>query len=111
MARITVEDCIKDVSNRFELVLLAAKRARSLSRGEDMLVDRDNDKNSVVALREIAGKLVSPEDLREQIIMGAAPKAAEVLIEEKVELEPTAENIFAQEDVTAEEERAAEQAK
>ena len=54
MARVTVEDCVQKVPNRFELVLLAAQRARNLSRGEELTVDRDNDKDPVVALREIA---------------------------------------------------------
>ncbi len=54
MARVTVEDCVEKVPNRFELVLLAAQRARNLSRGEELTLDRDNDKNPVVALREIA---------------------------------------------------------
>jgi DNA-directed RNA polymerase subunit omega len=54
MARVTVEDCVQKVPNRFELVLLAAQRARNLSRGEELSIDRDNDKNPVVALREIA---------------------------------------------------------
>ncbi len=54
MARVTVEDCVQRVPNRFELVLFAAQRARNLSRGEELTVDRDNDKNPVVALREIA---------------------------------------------------------
>jgi DNA-directed RNA polymerase omega subunit len=54
MARVTVEDCIVQIPNRFELVLLAAQRARNIGRGEEMTVDRDNDKNPVVALREIA---------------------------------------------------------
>ena len=54
MARVTVEDCVLKVPNRFELVLLAAQRARNISRGEQLTIDRDNDKNPVVALREIA---------------------------------------------------------
>jgi DNA-directed RNA polymerase subunit omega len=68
MARVTVEDCIVQIPNRFELVLLAAQRARNIGRGEEMTIDRDNDKNPVVALREIADQTVSPEDLKEDLI-------------------------------------------
>ena len=68
MARVTVEDCIDKVENRFELVLLAAHRARALASGGELLVDRDNDKNPVVALREIADEHLRPEDLREELI-------------------------------------------
>ena len=68
MARITVEDCIDKVSNRFELVLLAAHRARSVAMGSSVLVDRENDKNPVIALREIAEETLSPGDLREGLI-------------------------------------------
>ncbi|HWL04915.1 MAG TPA: DNA-directed RNA polymerase subunit omega [Xanthobacteraceae bacterium] len=68
MARVTVEDCIDKVSNRFELVLLAAHRARSISSGAPITVDRDNDKNPVVALREIADTTVSPGDLKEELV-------------------------------------------
>src|ERR1700743_1164098 len=65
MARVTVEDCIDKVENRFDLVLLASHRARMISSGSAITVDRDNDKNPVVALREIADTTVSPEDLKE----------------------------------------------
>jgi DNA-directed RNA polymerase subunit omega len=68
MARVTVEDCVDKVSNRFELVLYSAHRARSMSAGAEILVDRDNDKNPVVALREIADEKLLPDDLREQLI-------------------------------------------
>lgn len=68
MARVTVEDCIDKVENRFELVLLASHRARMVSAGSPITVDRDNDKNPVVALREIAEQTVSPEDLKEDLI-------------------------------------------
>jgi DNA-directed RNA polymerase subunit omega len=68
MARVTVEDCIDKVDNRFELVLLAAHRARLISQGEAITVDRDNDKNPVVALREIADETLSPGDLKEDLI-------------------------------------------
>ena len=68
MARVTVEDCVQKVPNRFELVLLAAQRARNLSRGEELTIDRDNDKNPVVALREIAEETVRPDNLRDTLI-------------------------------------------
>ncbi|MGB7288315.1 MAG: DNA-directed RNA polymerase subunit omega [Salaquimonas sp.] len=68
MARVTVEDCIDKVDNRFELVLLAGHRARQISSGGAITVDRDNDKNPVVALREIAEETLSPEDLLEDLI-------------------------------------------
>lgn len=68
MARVTVEDCIDKVDNRFELVLLAGHRARLISSGSPLTVDRDRDKNPVVALREIADETIPPEDLREQLI-------------------------------------------
>lgn len=68
MARVTVEDCIDKVNNRFELVLLASHRARQISQGSMITVDRDNDKNPVVALREIADEMLSPDDLKEDLI-------------------------------------------
>lgn len=68
MARVTVEDCIEKVPNRFELVLLSAYRARLIAQGAPLTVERDNDKNSVVALREIADGTVNPDDLEEQLI-------------------------------------------
>ena len=68
MARVTVEDCVDKVPNRFELVLLAAHRAREISAGASITVDRDNDKNPVVALREIADETLSPGDLKEDLI-------------------------------------------
>lgn len=68
MARVTVEDCIEKVDNRFELVLLAAHRARMISSGAPLTVDRDRDKNTVVSLREIADATISPEDLKEDYI-------------------------------------------
>ena len=68
MARVTVEDCVDKVDSRFELVLLAAHRARTISSGGDILVPRDNDKNPVVALREIAEECLSPGDLKEGLI-------------------------------------------
>ena len=68
MARVTVEDCIEKVDNRFELVLLAGHRARMIAAGSPLTVDRDRDKNPVVALREIADSMISPEDLKEDLI-------------------------------------------
>jgi DNA-directed RNA polymerase subunit omega len=68
MARVTVEDCVDKVPNRFELVLLASHRARMISSGAPLTVDRDNDKNPVVALREIADTTVAPDDLKEDLI-------------------------------------------
>ena len=68
MARVTVEDCVERVPNRFQLVMLAAQRARELSVGAEITVDRDNDKNPVVALREIAEKTVDTGELEEELI-------------------------------------------
>ena len=67
MARVTVEDCIDKVENRFDLVLLASHRARMISSGSQITIERDNDKNPVVSLREIAEKTISPEDLKEDL--------------------------------------------
>ncbi|NQZ14619.1 MAG: DNA-directed RNA polymerase subunit omega [Alphaproteobacteria bacterium] len=68
MARVTVEDCIEEVSNRFELVMVAAQRARKIGSGAPLTIDRDNDKNPVVALREIADRTVEVEELKEDIV-------------------------------------------
>jgi DNA-directed RNA polymerase subunit omega len=68
VARVTVEDCIEKIDNRFDLVLMAAHRARMISSGASITVSRDNDKNPVVALREIGDGAISPEDLREDLI-------------------------------------------
>ena len=68
MARVTVEDCIDKLPNRFELVLLSAHRARMVAQGAPITVERDNDKNPVVALREIAEETIVPADLREEYI-------------------------------------------
>jgi len=70
MARVTVEDCVEKVPNRFRLVMLAAQRARGLSVGAQITVDRDNDKNPVVALREIADETVRVADIEEELIQG-----------------------------------------
>ena len=68
MARVTVEDCIDKVENRFDLVLLASHRARMISSGSPITIERDNDKNPVVALREIAETTISPDDLKEELV-------------------------------------------
>ena len=68
MARVTVEDCVDKIQNRFELVMMAAQRARGISAGAELTVDRDNDKNPVVSLREIAESTVSAEELTEELI-------------------------------------------
>ena len=105
MARVTVEDCVERVPNRFELVLLAAQRARNLSRGEELTIDRDNDKNPVVALREIADQTIElprlEQDLVKSLSRSPEPEPAD---EEVMDLIPTDQNIFGLQDVTAEEE-------
>lgn len=68
MARVTVEDCVDKVPNRFDLVLLAAERARAISGGAELTIDRDRDKNPVVALREIADETIRPTVLKENLI-------------------------------------------
>jgi DNA-directed RNA polymerase subunit omega len=73
MARVTVEDCVDKVSNRFDLVLFAAQRARQISGGAELTIDRDRDKNPVVALREIAEETVRPNHLEEAV--GREPAA------------------------------------
>ena len=107
MARVTVEDCVQKVPNRFELVLLAAQRARNISRGEELTIDRDNDKNPVVALREIADETIDltriEQDLVKSLSRAPEPEPAD---EEVLDLIPTDQNIFGVQDVTAEEEAA-----
>jgi DNA-directed RNA polymerase subunit omega len=68
MARVTVEDCVDKIPNRFDLVLLAAQRARQISGGAELTIDRDRDKNPVVALREIAEETIVPDDLSEAVV-------------------------------------------
>ena len=68
MARVTVEDCVDKVPNRFDLVLLAAQRAREISGGAEMTIERDRDKNPVIALREIAEQTIKPKDLKEAVV-------------------------------------------
>jgi DNA-directed RNA polymerase subunit omega len=70
MARVTVEDCVDKIPNRFDLVLLASQRARQISGGAELTIDRDRDKNPVVALREIAEETVLPNELHESVIQG-----------------------------------------
>lgn len=108
MARVTVEDCVLKVPNRFELVLLAAQRARNISRGEQLTIDRDNDKNPVVALREIADETVALLDLEADLVksLSRVPEP-EPIDEEVIDLIPTEQNIFGLQDVSAEEEAAA----
>ena len=70
MARVTVEDCVDKIPNRFELVLLAGQRARQISSGAELTIDRDRDKNPVVALREIADETITPRSLNEALVAG-----------------------------------------
>ena len=108
MARVTVEDCVEKVPNRFELVLLAAQRARNLSRGEELTIDRDNDKNPVVALREIAEATIGLDKLEFDLIksLSRAPEP-EPADEEVMDLIPTDQNIFGLQDISADEESTA----
>jgi DNA-directed RNA polymerase subunit omega len=103
MARVTVEDCIVQVPNRFELVLLAAQRARNIGRGEEMTLDRDNDKNPVVALREIAETTIDLAAVEAALVKSLQrapePEPAE---EEVLDLIATDENIFGVMDVNDE---------
>src|ERR1700709_429186 len=96
MARVTVEDCVQKVPNRFELVLLAAQRARNISHGEELTIDRDNDKNPVVALREIADETIELPRIEQDLIksLSRAPEP-EPAHEEGLDLIPTHQNIFA----------------
>ena len=105
MARVTVEDCVERIPNRFELVLLAAQRARNLARGEELTVDRDDDKNPVVALREIADETVTVEKLRADLYksLSRAPEP-EPADEEVLDLIPTEANIFGLQEISNDEE-------
>jgi DNA-directed RNA polymerase subunit omega len=103
MARVTVEDCILRVPNRFELVLLAAQRARNISRGEELTVERDNDKNPVVALREIAEGTVDLAALEADLLKAQLRQPEPEPVEEEViDLIATDENIFGVMDVAEE---------
>ena len=86
MARVTVEDCVEKIPNRYELLLVAAQRAKDISSGSPIRVDRDNDKNSVVALREIAENQADVEELQRSLVMGLQ-KYVEVEEPEEEELE------------------------
>jgi len=105
MARVTVEDCVDKIPNRFDLVLLSAHRARQLSGGAETLVDRDRDKNPVVALREIAVKALKSDDLKEDFIKSLqrhaevdepepAPQAEETANEEMLHRQLTEEELL-----------------
>ena len=87
MARVTFEDCIDKVENRFDLVLLASHRARTISSGSQITIDRDNDKNPVVALREIADDVVDAEELKETLIVSLQR------VDERSEAEEEAETL------------------
>jgi DNA-directed RNA polymerase subunit omega len=91
MARVTVEDCVVRVPNRFELVLVAAQRAREITAGAQLTLDRDNDKNPVVALREIADDTVGVDKLQDSLIRGMQKHVEIDEPEETIELEP---NLF-----------------
>ena len=94
MARVTVEDCVTRIPNRFDLVMLASQRAREVAAGAPLTVDRDNDKNPVVALREIAEGTVAPDALEEALIRGLQRHAeSDEPDEEQMELPPTDESV------------------
>ena len=99
MARVTVEDCIDKVQNRFELVLLASHRSRQISSGSEISIARDNDKNPVVALREIADEQLSPGDLKEDLIHSLQKH---VEVDEPEDLMETDENVLVADDETGE---------
>jgi DNA-directed RNA polymerase subunit omega len=103
MARVTVEDCILQVPNRFDLVLYAAQRARNISRGETLTLDRDNDKNPVVALREIAEQTVQLPNLEADLVKSLSRTPEPEPVEDEVmDLIATDENIFGVMDVNEE---------
>ena len=102
MARVTVEDCVDKVTNRFELVLVASHRARGMSAGAEILVDRDNDKNPVVALREIAEEKLLPSEIREDLV-GSLQKQIDVdEPDEDVIIPLAAPDVFGQSEETTE---------
>lgn len=84
MARVTVEDCILHIPNRFELVLLAAQRAKQIGSGNPLTVDRDNDKDAVVALREIADKTISLDQLQEELVQSFFKKPVSDIADKKL---------------------------
>jgi len=96
MARVTVEDCVEEIPNRFELVILAAERAKNIGSGAPLTVDRDNDKNPVIALREIASGNLDPEALREAQVVALQKN-------NKVDVVPE-ENLFAEAQESVDEE-------
>src|SRR5690606_25198638 len=103
MARVTVEDCVVRVPNRFELVMLAAQRARDVSAGAPLTIDRDNDKNPVVALREIADDTVDLDALGNALVQGLQKQAEndepeEDIVEFDTPVMPSADQVFAQEE-------------
>ena len=99
MARVTVEDCIDKIPNRFDLVLASAQRARNISTGNPLTIDRDNDKNPVVALREIALETIDPDFLRDEIVKGLQKLSNPVISENDDEiLEETSEDNYTIED-------------
>ncbi len=92
MARVTVQDCVKIIENRFELILLASERARNLSKGAEPLLERDRDKNPVVALREIAEEVLNLEDTETDLIKGLQKYHEEVLTETDEDLDEKTKN-------------------
>jgi len=94
MARITVEDCIEKISNRFDLVVFAVQRGRELSAGDEPTIDRDNDKNTVVSLREIAESTVDIAELRENFIISLQKQIQEEETEDKEITSETEDNII-----------------
>ena len=97
MARVTVEDCIEKIPNRFDLVLGAAQRARNISTGNPLTIDRDNDKNPVVALREIAEETIDPDYLRDEIIK-SLQKLSHTETSEEEDFDEIRENQYSIED-------------
>ena len=112
MARVTVEDCIKIVESRFELILLASERARTLSKGAQPLLERDRDKNPVIALREIAEKVLDLEETKAGLVKGLQKYHEEVLTEPNDEdvKEDVSEKIQLNEDVIQDIEKNASEA-
>ena len=112
MARVTVEDCIKIVESRFELILLASERARALSKGAQPLLERDRDKNPVVALREIAEKVLDLEETKAGLVKGLQKYHEEVLTEPNDEdvKEDISEKVQLNEDVLQDIEKNASEA-
>ena len=93
MARITVEDCIEKFESRFELVLVASNRARKLHSGENPTVERDNDKNTVIALREIAGESISIDEMKNDLVEEYQTVSPQNDNEEELSLDYTDDNV------------------